>query len=55
VADADDTITRGTGNVLADLGYTDADGRQTKLWLAHAINNVAARWRLMNALRSVRT
>lgn len=39
----DGRITRGTGNVFADLGYADADERQTKLRLAHAINGVIAR------------
>ena len=43
---ADDAITRGTGNVFADLGYADAEERQTKLRLAHAINGVIARRRL---------
>jgi len=42
----DETITRGTGNVFADLGYPDAEERQTKLRLAHAINAVIARRRL---------
>jgi predicted XRE-type DNA-binding protein len=42
----DGTITRGTGNVFADLGYSDADERQTKLRLAHAINGVITRRRL---------
>jgi predicted XRE-type DNA-binding protein len=37
-----ETITRGTGNVFADLGYADAKERQTKLRLAHAINGVIA-------------
>ena len=41
-----ETITRGTGNVFADLGYADAEERQTKLRLAHAINGVIARRRL---------
>ncbi len=45
----DETITRGTGNVFADLGYADADERQTKLRLAHAINGVIARRRLTQA------
>ena len=45
----DDTITRGTGNVFADLGYADADERQTKLRLAHAINSVISRRRLTQA------
>lgn len=43
---ADDAISRGTGNVFADLGYPDAEERQTKLRLAHAINGVIARRRL---------
>lgn len=42
----DDAITRGSGNVFADLGYPDAEERQTKLRLAHAINSVIARRRL---------
>ena len=44
-----DEITRGTGNVFADLGYADADERQTKLRLANAINGVIARRRLTQA------
>jgi predicted XRE-type DNA-binding protein len=47
--EAKDTITRGTGNVFADLGYADAEERQTKLRLAHAINDVIARRRLTQA------
>jgi predicted XRE-type DNA-binding protein len=35
-------ITRGSGNVFADLGFADAEERQTKLRLAHAINAVLA-------------
>jgi predicted XRE-type DNA-binding protein len=45
----DEAITRGTGNVFADLGYPDAEERQTKLRLAHAINEVIARRRLTQA------
>ena len=45
----DETINRGIGNVFADLGYADADERQTKLRLAHAINGVIARRRLTQA------
>jgi predicted XRE-type DNA-binding protein len=45
----DDTITRGTGNVFADLGYPDANERQTKLRLAHMLNAVIARHRLTQA------
>jgi len=44
--EAAETITRGTGNVFADLGYPDAEERQTKLRLAHAINDVISRRRL---------
>lgn len=51
---SDETITRGTGNVFADLGYVDADERQTKLRLAHAINAVIARRRLTQAAAAVR-
>ena len=32
--EADKAITRGTGNVFADLGYADAEERQTKLRLS---------------------
>jgi len=42
----DESITRGSGNVFADLGYADAEERQTKLRLAHAINGLIARRRL---------
>jgi predicted XRE-type DNA-binding protein len=42
-------ITRGTGNVFADLGYADAEERQTKLRLALAVNTVIARRRLAQA------
>jgi predicted XRE-type DNA-binding protein len=48
-AETDETITRGTGNVFADLGFGDADERQTKLRLAHAINTIVARRRLTQA------
>ena len=41
-----ETIIRGTGNVFADLGYADAEERQTKLRLAHAINVIIASKRL---------
>ena len=43
-------IIRGTGNVFADLGYLDAEERQTKLRLALAINDVIQRGRLTQAL-----
>lgn len=35
-----DAITRGSGNVFADLNFPDAEERQTKLRLAHALNTV---------------
>lgn len=50
----DDAINRGTGNVFADLGYADAEERQTKLRLAHAINCVIARRRLTQAAAAER-
>ena len=46
---AADAIIRGTGNVFADLGYADAEERQTKLRLAHTINGVIARRRINQA------
>lgn len=36
----DIAITRGTTNVFADLGYADAEERQTKTRLALAVNNL---------------
>ena len=39
----DEAITRGTGNVFADLGYPDAEERQTRLRLAYAINQIFAK------------
>ena len=50
----DEAITRGTGNVFADLGYADSEERQTKLRLVHAINNVIARRRLTQAIAAER-
>jgi predicted XRE-type DNA-binding protein len=47
--DTDEAIVRGTGNVFADLGYPDAEERQTKLRLAHAINTILTRRRLTQA------
>lgn len=37
---AEASITRGTKNVFADLGYPDAAERQAKLRLAYALNQV---------------
>jgi predicted XRE-type DNA-binding protein len=42
-------VTRGTANVFADLGYPDAEERQTKLRLAYAINQIVERRRLPQA------
>jgi predicted XRE-type DNA-binding protein len=47
--EGEDAITRGTSNVFADLGFVDAEERQTKLRLAHAINGLIARRRLAQA------
>jgi predicted XRE-type DNA-binding protein len=33
-------IVRGSGNVFADLGFPDAEERQTKLRLAYALNAI---------------
>ena len=33
-------ITRGSGNVFADLGFADAGERQAKLRLAHVVNQL---------------
>lgn len=35
-------ISRGSGNVFADLGFSDADERQTKLRLAYELNELLA-------------
>jgi predicted XRE-type DNA-binding protein len=53
-ADETDAITRGSGNVFADLGYPDAEERQTKLRLAHALNQIIARRRLTQAAAAER-
>lgn len=44
-----DKIVRGTTNVFADLGYPDAEERQTKLRLAYAIKEIVERRRLTQA------
>ncbi len=49
IKSGEETIIRGTGNVFADLGFTDADERQTKLRLALAVNRVIARRKLTQA------
>jgi predicted XRE-type DNA-binding protein len=35
-----EAVTRGSGNVFADLGIADAEEHQTKLKLAHAVNQI---------------
>ncbi len=52
--DETDAITRGSGNVFADLGYPDAEERQTKLRLAHALNQIIAHRRLTQAAAAER-
>jgi predicted XRE-type DNA-binding protein len=39
-AEPNEPITRGTGNVFADLGFLDAAERQAKLRLAYALNQL---------------
>jgi predicted XRE-type DNA-binding protein len=46
IAVGEETIICGSGNVAADLGYADAEERQTKLHLAHAIDGLIARRKL---------
>jgi predicted XRE-type DNA-binding protein len=48
--EGDEAITRGTGNIFADLGYSDAEMRQIKLRLAHAINGVIVQHGLTQAV-----
>src|SRR6476661_8290634 len=42
-------VTRGTGNVFADLGFPDAVERQAKLRLAYALNQVIEARKLSQA------
>src|SRR5438105_15199140 len=49
-----DTVVRGSTNVFVDLGYPDAGQRQTKLILAHAINNIIDERRLTQAAAAAR-
>jgi predicted XRE-type DNA-binding protein len=44
-----DEVTASSGNVFADLGFADADERQTKVRLAAAINQVLGQRRLSQA------
>jgi predicted XRE-type DNA-binding protein len=47
-------ITRGTGNVFADLGFPDAEERQTKLRLPYALNTILDAQRLTQAAAAER-
>jgi predicted XRE-type DNA-binding protein len=42
-------VTRGTGNVFADLGLPDANERQSKLRLAYTLNQVLDERKLSQA------
>ncbi len=53
-AEATEAIVRGSSNVFADLGYPDAEERQTKLRLAHAINRIIDERRLTQAAAAQR-
>jgi predicted XRE-type DNA-binding protein len=47
-------ITRGSTNVFADLGFVDAEERQTKLRLALALNSILDERRLSQAEAAAR-
>jgi predicted XRE-type DNA-binding protein len=47
-------ITRGSGNVFADLGFADAEERQTKLRLAYALNAIVDAQHLTQAAAAAR-
>ena len=44
-----ESVTRGSGNLFADLGFPDASERQAKLRLAFALNQVLADRKLSQA------
>lgn len=48
-AEQREAVTRGTGNVFADLGFPDAADRQAKLRLAYALNQVLEERKLSQA------
>src|SRR3954468_4206957 len=48
-AERKEAVTRGTGNVFADLGFPDAAEREAKLRLAYALNQVLDRRSLSQA------
>jgi predicted XRE-type DNA-binding protein len=47
-------ISRGSGNVFADLNLPDAEERQTKLRLAYALNTILDARRLTQAAAAAR-
>jgi predicted XRE-type DNA-binding protein len=47
-------ITRGSGDVFADLGFPDAEERQTKLRLAYALNTILDEQHLAQAAAATR-
>lgn len=47
-------VTRGSGNVFADLGFPDAEERQTKLRLVYALNAIVDAKRLTQAAAATR-
>ncbi len=49
-----EAIVRGSGNVFADLNFPDAEERQTKLRLAHALNAVIDASRLTQEAAATR-
>lgn len=51
---ATERIVRGSGNVFADLKFSDADERQTKLRLAHALNTLIDAQRLTQEAAAIR-
>src|SRR5204862_2760026 len=48
-AEGKESVTRGTGNVFADLGFPAAAERQAKLRLAYALNQVLEARKLSQA------
>jgi len=48
-AESEEAVTRGTGNVFADLGFPDAAERHAKLRLAYALNQVFEQRKLSQA------
>jgi predicted XRE-type DNA-binding protein len=51
---ATEDIVRGSGNVFADLGFADAEERQTKRRLAYALNSIIDERRLTQSAAAAR-